>query len=182
MHLSQKMTSMSQLPTFLRWLFVHVYASSFANTNLWMPKMPSPKTYLCSLVTFLHWQSPSPMLPHYKLMVLQASSLVELSLQQIECLCALCANDVIVRTSSLRPSLLTQIGGHRCWHRLKAITLMQTSPSTIFLLFFICHLCLPCFGLACLNLNWNYHFVIAIASFHLIFVFCVFYKKIMHQW
>jgi hypothetical protein len=164
------MISMPPLPKFFRWLFVHVYASSLVDTYLWMPKMPSPKPIDVPLWHSPHWRSPSPMLPHHKLMVLQASSLVNLPLQQIECLCALCVNDVIVRTSSLRPSLLTQIGGHR-WHKLEAITLTQTSPSTIFWLFLICHLCLPCFGLACLNLNWNYHFVIAIASFHLIFVF-----------
>jgi hypothetical protein len=49
---------------------------------------------------------------HHKLTIFQTSSLAKLPLQQIKCLCALCARDAIVRTSSLRPSLLTEIGGH----------------------------------------------------------------------
>ncbi len=52
MHLFKKMTSMPPLPTFLRWLFVHVCASFLANTYLWMPRMPSPK-----LVDVLLWCS-----------------------------------------------------------------------------------------------------------------------------
>jgi len=44
-----------------------------------------------------------------KFTILQVSStLAKLPLQQTKCLCALCAQDAIVRTFSIRPSLLTQ--------------------------------------------------------------------------
>jgi hypothetical protein len=60
MHFSKKMTSMPPLPTFIRSLFVHVYASSLADTCLWMPKMPSPKPIdvplWCSLIDGPHPQ------------------------------------------------------------------------------------------------------------------------------
>lgn len=140
------------------------------------------KTYWCSLVTLPHCWSLSPMLLRHKLMVLQANSLVDLPLEWIECLCALCANDTMVRTSLLRQSLLTQIRSHHCWHKVKAITLMQTSSSAILFYFFICHLYLPCFGLTSLNLIYNYHVCDCHCLISFDFYVCVFYRKVIHQW
>jgi hypothetical protein len=106
-YLFKQIMSMPPSPTFPHWSFVCVYASSFTNACLWMPKKPSPDNDDVPLLTFPRWQSPSPTLLHRKLTILQPSSLAKLPFYQTKCLCALSATDTIAKTSSSRPSLLT---------------------------------------------------------------------------
>jgi hypothetical protein len=140
-----------------------------------MPRTSSLEQVDVPLLTLLPLWSPFPMLLRRKFIILQVSSmLAELPLQQTKCLCALCAQDAMVRTFSIRPSLLTQIWGYYYWCKLKVVALMKTSPSTIFFLSFICHLCLHlCFTISPLfpsftlllvlhSLSWPYPLIFTI--------------------
>jgi len=69
-----------------------------------MPRTPSLEQVDVPLLTFLPLLSPFLMLFRHKLTILQVSSkLAKLPLQQTKCLCALCAQVAITRTSLSHP-------------------------------------------------------------------------------